>query len=102
MMSMDAPERIFINHWGGERYWKSPAECPVEDDIEYIRADLALPEAVKRLVEAAKEARTVMDMMLDNDFTCFSDCAQWEKCNENDGGCLILARLEAALEAVEG
>ena len=102
MMSMDAPERVYINHWGGERYWKSPAECPVEGDVEYIRADLALPEAVKRLVGAAKEARTVMDEMLDHDFTCFSDCAQWEKCSENGADCLILARLEAALAAVEG
>ena len=97
MMSMDAPERVYINHWGGERYWKSPAECPVEGDIEYIRA-----EAVKRLVEAAKDAGTVMDMMLDNNFSCFSDCAQWEKCSENGEGCLILSHLEAALAAVEG
>ena len=40
MMSMDSPERVYINRWGGERYWKSPAECPVEGDVEYIRADL--------------------------------------------------------------
>ena len=51
---------------------------------------------------AAKEARTVMDEMLDNNFSCFSDCAQWEKCSENGTGCLFLVHKEAALAAVEG
>ena len=62
----------------------------------------SLPEAVRLLIDAAKDARTVMDEMLDNNFSCFSDCAQWEKCSENGADCLILARLEAALAAVEG
>ena len=99
---MELPERIYINNLGGLRYWKFPAECPVEDDIEYIRADLVRPEAVQRLVEAAKEAGTVMDEMLDNDFSCFSDCELWEECSEKGGHCLILARLQAALAAMEG
>ena len=99
---MESPKKIYINHWDGERYWKSPAECPVEGDVEYIRADLVRAEAVQRLVEAAKEAVTVMDKMLNNYFSCFSDCAQWEKCSENGEGCLILSHLEAALAAVEG
>lgn len=99
---MELPERIWITEGRVKSltcgvYWTSPAEFPVEDDVEYIRA-----EAVKRLIEAAKDARTVMDEMLDNNFSCFSDCAQWEKCSENGGMCLILARLDAALAAVEG
>ena len=108
---MEGPKTLWIG-----KSWQTDAEnCGLiaeiimateeklyEDDIEYIRADLARHEAVKRLVEAAKEAVAAMDKILDGDFSCFGDCVQWEKCSETGGGCLILARLEAALAAVEG
>ena len=91
---MDAPERLFLD--SESQVYRVAGRRLKDSNIEYISA-----EAVKRLMEAAKEARTVMDMMLDNEFSCFSDCVQWEKCSEKGGGCLILARLDAALAAVE-
>ena len=97
---MEAPERLFLD--SGSQVYRVAGRRLKDSNIEYIRADLARPEAVKRLVKAAKEARTVMDMMLDNEFSCFSDCVQWEKCSENGGRCLILAHLDAALAAMEG
>lgn len=90
MMGMDSPERIYINHWGGERYWKSPAECPVEDDVEYIRS-----EAVKRLVEAAKVCANVLA------FTC-NECPRRSECAWEKNECEIAEELKAALAAVEG
>ena len=100
MMSMESPERLFLD--SESQVYRVAGRKLKDSNIEYIRADLARAEAVKWLVEAAKEAMTVMDEMLDYNFSCFSDCAQWEKCSENGTGCLILARLEAAIAAVEG
>ena len=100
MMSMDSPERLFLD--SESQVYRVAGRRLKDSNIEYIRADLALPEAVRLLIDAAKDARTMMDEMLDNNFSCFSDCAQWEKCSENGADCLILARLEAALAAVEG
>ena len=100
MMSMDAPERLFLD--SESQVYRVAGRRLKDSNIEYIRADLVRAEAVKRLVDAAKDAMTAMDEMLDHNFTCFSDCAQWEKCSENGADCLILARLEAALAAVEG
>ena len=100
MMSMDSPERLFLD--SESQVYRVAGRRLKDSNIEYIRADLARAEAVRRLVDAAKDAVTVMDGMLVNNFSCFSDCAQWEKCSENGTGCLILAHLEAALAAVEG
>ena len=97
---MDAPERLFLD--SESQVYRVAGRKLKDSNIEYIRADLSRAEAVKRLIEAAKGAMTVMDEMLDNNFSCFSDCAQWEKCSENGADCLILARLEAALAAMEG
>jgi len=97
---MELPERIWITEGRVKSltcgvYWTSPAECPVEDDVEYIRA-----EAVKCLVEAAKEA---LELML-TDSTCFGlgVCKYYTECTRPDGECQFVLRLQAALAAVEG
>ena len=94
MMSMDSPERLFLD--SESQVYRVAGRRLKDSNIEYIRA-----EAVRLLIDAAKDARTVMDEMLDNNFSCFSDCSQWEKCSENGADCLILAHLEAALAAVD-
>jgi len=58
------------------------------------------PEAVKRLVEAAKEA---LELMLTGS-TCFGlgVCKYYTECVCPDGECQFVIRLTAALAAVEG
>ena len=58
------------------------------------------PEAVKRLIEAAKGA---LELML-TDSTCFGlgVCKYYTECTRPDGECQFVLRLQAALAAVEG
>ena len=101
---MDIPKEIYVIPDMPGRYFESWAAVAFAADRKYILATehTALLERHRRLIEAAKEAVAAMDKILDGDFSCFGDCVQWEKCSETGGGCLILARLEAALAAVEG
>ena len=92
---MELPERIWITEGRVKSltcgvYWTSPAECPVEDDVEYIRS-----EAVKRLVEAAKVCANVLA------FTC-NECPRRSECAWEKNECEIAEELKAALAAVEG
>ena len=91
-----APERLFLD--AESQVYRVAGRKLKDSNIEYIRADLARPEAVKRLIEAAKGARTVMDMTM---VACFGDCFLREECRAHGAGCLILARLQAALAAME-
>lgn len=97
---MEAPKKIFINPLGGERYWKSPAECPIKDDIEYILSaeHTALSERHQRLVEAAKGA---LELILGAPgIICRPDlCETCARCQTRDGNdCLLVTNLKAALE----
>ena len=89
-----APERLSLDIHSPFRtvvYYR-----PKGDNAEYIRADLAHPEAVKRLIEAAKGA---LELML-TDSTCFGlgVCKYYTECTRPDGECQFVLRLQAALE----
>jgi len=98
MMGMDAPERLFLD--SESQVYRVAGRRLKDSNIEYIRADLVRPEAVKRLIEAAKEA---LELML-TDSTCFGlgVCRYYTECTRPDGECQFVLRLQAALAAVEG
>ena len=100
---MEGPKTLWIG-----KSWQTDAEnCGLiaeiimateeklyEDDIEYIRADLARPEVVKRLVEAA---RAVLSEIRAN--ICFPNCSLKKECSEDSGdACLWMKRLKVVLE----
>ena len=97
---MDAPERLFLD--SESQVYRVAGRRLKDSNIEYIRADLARPEAVGRLVEAAKGA---LELML-TDSTCFGlgVCKYYTECEctRPDGECQFVLRLQAALAAVEG
>lgn len=93
-----APERLFLD--AESQVYRVAGRKLKDSNIEYIRADLAHPEAVKRLIEAAKGA---LELML-TDSTCFGlgACKYYTECTRPDGECQFVLRLQAALAAVEG
>lgn len=82
-------------------------KCGAEGPFKSIEAEAitawntrSRPEAVKRLIEAAKGA---LELML-TDSTCFGlgVCKYYTECTRPDGECQFVLRLQAALAAVEG
>ena len=94
---MEASERLFLD--SESQVYRVAGRRLKDSNIEYIRADLVRAEAVKRLVEAAKEA---MELMLTGS-TCFGlgVCKYYTECICPDGECQFVIRLEAALAAVD-
>lgn len=60
-------------------------------------------DRVRKLTRTFKDARMALDMMLEGDSSCFATCSLAQECEESKTEeCLWLARLEAALAAMEG
>ena len=95
---MEAPKKLYLD--AESSIYRVAAGRIKDSNIEYILADLAHPEAVKRLIEAAKGA---LELML-TDSTCFGlgVCRYYTECTCPDGECQFVLRLQAALAAVEG
>lgn len=95
---MEAPKKLYLD--AESSIYRVAAGRIKDSNIEYILADLAHPEAVKRLIEAAKGA---LELML-TDSTCFGlgVCKYYTECTRPDGECQFVLRLQAALAAVEG
>lgn len=114
---MTAPERMYINV---SRGMCSTSFRNRNGDTEYIRADLVTndpealtaaymsgrydgikehTEAVKRLVEAAKDLLNAITGLCGDEYSCFSTCSLANECDKDSGNeCLWVARLRAALE----
>jgi len=95
---MEAPKKLYLD--AESSIYRVAAGRIKDSNIEYILADLAHPEAVKRLIEAAKGA---LELMLTGS-TCFGlgVCRYYTECTCPDGECQFVLRLHAALAAMEG
>lgn len=95
---MNAPERLYLD--SESQVYRVAAKRIEKSNIEYIRADLARAEAVRLLIDAAKDA---LELML-TDSTCFGlgVCRYYTECTCPDGECQFVLRLQAALAAMEG